>query len=191
AASGASHGRRTIGWILPAGIAVAALLLLSWIPRGAGPDEGGAPRLAGVLPGRIERVVVRGAADGASLERTVRAADAGDWETVLRLTSSLPPDPLGTSPLGIYRAAALLETGEPDRAAEVITLLRIESAPAPWRQRGIWIRALAFVDLGQIDSARRDLAAVEAEGGALGERAAALSLQIQSSKPATSPNAAQ
>ncbi|MEZ5063628.1 MAG: hypothetical protein R3B81_02785 [bacterium] len=187
----ARDGSRTIGWLIPAGLAVAALLLLSWLPRSPGPGESGRDRLAGVLPGEIERVVVRGAADDVLLERTARAATARDWETVLRLTSTLPPDPLGTSPLGFYRAAAFLETGDAERAVEAITRVRVESTPAPWRQRGYWIRALALVDLGQTDAARRDLAVVEAEGGSLGERAAALSQRLQSSNPATSPNAAQ
>ena len=166
--------QRSPWWI---GAAAAAALIAAFVLLW---DRSPAPSPSAYwFPLAIERVGLRtGESDpqAAAFEAAAEAYRRRDPERVVALLRGREI-PEAHDPLKIVLASALVKTGEPAAARQILHRLRIETLPQPDRDRARWILYAALVAEGRNDQARALAADLASRPGEFSEAARPLSRQ--------------
>jgi len=151
--------RRHPRWVLPAGLAAAAaLVLMVW------PDRNRLGRLAEVGPApRFEPAPVRAGQGATTADRGMAAYGAGDYRTAARLLdSALVVDPtIGTR---FYLGVSLIKIGNARAAAAALGPVASDSTSPYAADAALWL-AKAWLRAGQPDSAEAVLARLDGRSG--------------------------
>jgi len=89
------------------------------------------------------------------------------------------PIPEALDPVKIMLASAFVKTGEPSRAEELLTELRIETIPQPDRDRASWILYAALASGGKTTQARAILDSLASRPGEFADAAKRAAKQLR------------
>jgi hypothetical protein len=148
-----SVARRIVAWVPIA--AAAAVLAMIVVPSLRGPRDS-TPSRPYWMPVDGDLLALRSSGDPNldDLGSALDAYRAGDAANAARLLEAVTVETELDELRRIYLASALVLSGQPARAAEVLAGIDLDTVPMPWRDRAWFTLHKAYAALGRRDEAR-------------------------------------